>query len=112
MQIDAENLEGGVLKLSLAGRMDARGTSDIDAQFAAYAATQQFVVVEMSAVNFLSSIGIRTLVQSASALSRRGGKMVVLNPDANATRILKMAGIDLLIKVVRTLDEARRAFAD
>ena len=63
----------------------------------------------MGAVNFLASIGIRTLLLAAKAVSGRGGKMVLVNPDANVTKVLEMAGIDSLIPICRSLDEARTA---
>ena len=111
MQIEAETLDGGILKLILAGRMDVQGASEIDIQFASYASRQRSVVVDMSAVDFLASIGIRTLLLTAKAMSQRGGKMVLLNPDTNVTQILEMAGIDTLIPIVRSLDAARGALA-
>jgi anti-anti-sigma factor len=111
MRIEAENLDGGILKLNLAGRMDVQGSSEIDVQFTSYAARQRAVVVDMSGVDFLASIGIRTLLLTAKAMSHRGGKMVLFNPDDNVTKILEMAGIDTLIPIVRSLDEARAAFA-
>lgn len=110
MQIDAENLEGGVLKLTLAGRMDARGASEIDGQFTNHVATATFVIVDMAAVNFLASIGIRMLLVTSGALAKRGGKIVLLNPDSNVSHILKLTGTDMQLPVVRTMDDARSAF--
>ena len=107
MQIEAETLDGGILKISLAGRMDMLGAQEIDLKFTGYTARQHAVIVDLSAVNFLASIGIRTLLLAAKAISQRSGKMVVLNPDENVTRTLEMAGIDTLIPICRSLDEAR-----
>lgn len=109
MQIESEPLDGGILKITLAGRMDVQGTQEIDVKFAAYASRQQSVVVDMSAVDFLASIGIRTLLLTAKAMSQRGGKIALLNPDANVRHILEMAGIDTLIPLCGTLDDARLA---
>ncbi len=111
MQIESESLDGGVLKIKLAGRMDVQGTQEIDVKFAAYASRQQAVVVDMSAVDFLASIGIRALLLTAKAISQRGGKMVLLEPDTNVTHILEMAGIDTLIPICRSLADARAAVA-
>jgi anti-anti-sigma factor len=86
--------------------MDVKGTQDIDLKFNGYAANQRSVIVDMSAVDFLASIGIRTLLLVAKAISRRGGKMAILNPDPNVAHILEMAGIDTLIPICRSFDEA------
>jgi anti-sigma B factor antagonist len=112
MELAAEHLDDGVLKLSLAGRMDARGASEIDVQFAGYAARQKAVVVDMSAVSFLASIGIRTLLLTANAMLNNGGKMVLLNPSENATHILKLTSTDMQIPIVGSLEEARLIFAN
>ena len=109
MQIDSETLDEGIVKIMLAGRMDVQGTQEIDIKFSAYAARQSAVIVDMSAVDFLASIGIRTLLLTAKAMAQRGGKIELLNPDANVTHILEMAGIDTLIPVLRSLEDARSA---
>lgn len=106
MQIDAKLLEGNVRKINLAGRMDVQGSNEIDLKFSSFVANQMAVIVDMSAVEFLSSIGIRTLMLNAKAVSQRGGKMVLLNPAQTITSVLEMAGIDTLIPICRTEVEA------
>ena len=109
MKIWTETFDGAILKINLEGRMDAPGVQEIEQEFMDYACSQRSVIVDMHAVGFLASAGIRTLVLVAKAVSRGGGKMVLLNPDTNVTRILEMAGIDSLMPIHRSLDEARRA---
>lgn len=111
MHIDAEHLENEILKITLSGRLDVQGTDEIDLRFAGYAARQKAVIVDMSAVTFLASIGIRTLLLSAKAIGKRGGKMVLLNPEHTVTRSLEMAGIDSLIPICRSLGDAKAAVA-
>jgi anti-anti-sigma factor len=109
MNIEAETLDGGIVKISLAGRMDVQGAQEVDIKFNGYTANQRAVIVDMSAVNFLASIGIRTLLLVAKAVSLRGGKMILLNPDQNVSHVLDMAGIDTVIPISRSLDDARAA---
>lgn len=109
MQIDAETLEGDVRKINLSGRMDVQGTQEIDLKFSGFTANQNAVIVDLSQVDFLSSIGIRTLMINAKAMRQRGGRMVLLNPAPPVTSVLEMAGIDTLIPVFRSVDEARQA---
>ena len=110
MNIEPETLDGGLLKLNLAGRLDMEGAQKIDLKFSAYASSQRAVIVDLAAVSFLASIGIRTLVVTAKTMNSRGGKMVLLNPDSNVTKVLETAGIDALIPIFRSLDAARTAF--
>jgi len=111
MQIDSESLDGGILKIKLAGRMDVQGAQEIDLKFTGYTANQRSVIVDLSGVNFLASIGIRTLLLAAKAVNQRGGKIVLLNPDDNVTKVLEMAGIDTMIPISRSLEDARLAVA-
>jgi anti-anti-sigma factor len=107
MKLETQTFENGTLKISLAGRMDALGTQEIEQEFMDRACSQRSVIVDMKAVGFLTSMGIRTLMLAAKAISRRGGKLVLLDPDTNVTKVLET--IDDLIPIHRSLDEALRA---
>ena len=105
MKLEVQKISEKLLKIVLMGRMDMQGAQEIDLKFAAATTIDHGgVIVDMSAVEFLASIGIRTLVVNAKALTNRHSRMVLLGPDANVTRVLEMAGIDVLIPIVR--DEA------
>lgn len=111
MHIETESLDGGILRINLAGRMDVQGAQEIDLKFTGHTANQRSVIVDLSGVSFLASIGIRTLLLAAKAVNQRGGKIVLLNPDENVTKVLEMAGIDTMIPINRSLDDARLAVA-
>lgn len=112
MNIDAEALDGGIWKINLSGRMDVQGTQEIDIKFSGMTSGQRnAIVVDMSGVDFLASIGIRSLLLNAKAVGQRGGKMVLLNPDAGVTKVLQTAGIDTLVPIFTDLEAARHAVA-
>jgi anti-sigma B factor antagonist len=112
MQIDHEQLDRRILKINLAGRMDLAGSEEIHEKFAALtAAPRNAVIVDLSQVDFVSSVGIRTLLLNAKALKSRGGRMVLLNPDAKVTQVLAVAGLDRIIGVFRDLETACAALA-
>src|SRR3977135_4287552 len=106
MEIDCEQLEKGILKINLSGRMDVAGSQQIDRKFADLTAPpSSAVIVDLSKVVFLTSIGLRTLLINAKALRTRGGKMVLLNPDTNVAKVLELSGVDMPIGVFRDLQE-------
>ena len=112
MQIDFEQLDKGILKVNLSGRMDVSGSQQIDRKLAdATSPTGNAVIVDLSKVVFLASVGIRTLLVYAKALRTRGGKMVLLNPDATVAKVIELSGIDLSIGVFRDLQAACAAVA-
>jgi len=107
MNISEDKLQGEVTKVNLSGSMDIEGVSKIEIQFAGMcAAPRMAIVVDMSAVPYMSSIGIRALLMNAKAVSRRGGKFVLLNPEPNVKKVLESSGIDQLITICQDLGEA------
>ncbi len=112
MQIDYEQLDKSILKINLSGRMDVAGSQQIDRKFADLTAPpSRAVIVDLSKVGFLASVGIRTLLINAKALQARGGRMVLLNPDVSVARVLELSGVDVTISVFRDLQAARAALA-
>jgi len=99
MTISFEDIAENLRRISLSGRLDIAGTDAIDMKFTALTATaERRVVVDLSAVTFLASIGIRSLISNAKALQRRGGKMVLFVGDNVAvSKTLEVTGIDALI---------------
>lgn len=109
MELQTEELEGGVKLVKLTGRMDIAGTQEIDLPFTALTASQKaMIAVDLSDVTFLASIGMRTLVSSARALANRGGSMALVNPQQIVAQALMAAGIDSLIPIYTSTDEASR----
>lgn len=107
MEISAEELTPGVIKITLAGRMDLVGTNEIETKFAGIVAKPDTsFIVDLSSVSFLASLGIRTLLLNAKAVARKGYKFVMLNPASGVDTILKSAGIDALIPVYGDIDAA------
>jgi len=107
MNITEEMLQGEVTKINLSGRMDIEGVSLIETKFAGMCATPRMaIVVDMSGVPYMSSIGIRALLMNAKAVSRRGGKFVLLSPEPNVKSVLTSSGIDQLITICGDLTEA------
>src|SRR6478736_2432 len=109
MELRSEEMPNGVKLVTLAGRFDIAGTQEIDQRFTALTATSKaLIAVDVSAVSFLASIGIRTLVSSARALANRGGAMALIGPQPLVEQTLLAAGIDSIIPIYPNLDEAGR----
>ncbi len=110
MQLESELLDDHILKVTLAGRMDIQGTQDIDMKFTALTATKKAaVLVDMSDVEFLASIGMRTLLSNAKANAAKGGKMVLFNPQPMVKDVLETLGVASLIPVYDDLAAAKEA---
>lgn len=74
MQADLTVLENGVKLIRLVGRLDMAGAGEIDIMFTSYAATEKAgVVVDLSGVNFLASIGPRIPKIQDQTISGKSG---------------------------------------
>lgn len=110
MRLDTEELADGVLKVNLAGRLDIAGTDVISVPLAALAATDnRKVILDLSAVEFLASIGVRAILQNARAHHLRGGVLVLLGPSPLILEVLETAGVRNVVPIVPDLGAARAA---
>jgi anti-anti-sigma factor len=106
--IDHQDLDDHVRRILLSGRLDMVGMESISLKFTSLSAIQPLgVIVDLQAVTFLASIGIRSLISSARALDRKGGRMVLLVGDNDAVRAtLEATGIDAVIPLHRNEADA------
>lgn len=90
MQFESTTLPGDVTQLTLTGRLDVMGTQAIEQPFS-FATTLRpgNILLDLSGVTFLSSIGIRLLITSARAQANRGGKLVLAAPQPWCARCWK-----------------------
>lgn len=107
MELTYADLENGVRKIDLKGRLDIEGANSVDLRFTALAATQRaFLVVDLTFIDFIASLGVATLVRTAKAVSLRKGKLVLLNPQPNVAKVLAATRVDQVVPVCMSLDEA------
>ena len=98
-------------RIIISGRLDNPGTDSIAAKLVELtAAPKKSVVVDLSDVKFLASIGIRSLITSAKAVAARGGKMVlVVDPGSTVMMSLEATGVDELIPTFSRAADAEKA---
>ena len=110
MEILTSDVGATIARVTLSGRLDIAGAEVIALPLATVAGAKQGLIIDMSAVSFLASIGIRALVASAKAVQQRGGKMVlVVNGGSSVLMSLEATGVDQLIPVFRNSADAERA---
>jgi anti-anti-sigma factor len=109
MDLEVQQLDGGIDRIKLAGRLDSAGVQEIDHRLSALtAARQAFILVDLSQVPFLASIGIRILLTNARVLRQHGGKMAP-SPQSLVEEVLKVTGIESIIPIFHDLDAASAA---
>ncbi len=107
MEIQYSELENNIRVLKLVGTLDILGVGEIETKFAGYCAGENpQVLVDLTNVDYLASIGIRLLLINAKSVMRRNGRMVLLNPNPEVRNILEVTGIPAIIPVYEGLESA------
>jgi anti-sigma B factor antagonist len=107
VEFAVERLDNGIKKITLRGKMDIDGTNQIDLRLSAETSVERAnVVVDLSDVDFMASVGIGVLVRSYKALKLRKGKMVILNPHKVVELVLERTLVNTLIPVCYDLKTA------
>jgi anti-sigma B factor antagonist len=74
-------------------------------------AGSRHVVVDLSAVGFIDSTAIGVLVGALKRLQESGGSLVAVCTNENVESIFELVGLDELISLHRSRDDAISAFA-
>jgi anti-anti-sigma factor len=102
--------QDGIRTIALKGRMDLEGAAVIDLRFTTLtAAPGSLVVVDLSELDFMASMGLATLVRGAKTIKHRDGNIVLLNPKPSVRQVLASTRIDQVLPVYATYEEARLA---
>lgn len=111
MSVEFEDISPELRLVKVSGRLDILGTGQIETRYAGLTAIEKrCLIIDLTAVEFLASIGIRMLITNAKAQLQRGGKTVLLVGDNTAVaKTLEMTGIDSLVPMYKSLDEAKAA---
>ena len=110
MELQHQDLEDGVRMIKLNGRLDLEGSDAVDLKLTSLCGTRKgFVIVDMSGVEFMSSIGVSVIVRVARACMARQGRLVLLSPRANVHDVLVRTSIDQIIPIYLDLPAARAA---
>lgn len=110
MDMSVDILDNGVHHIGLEGAFDINGAADVDLRFAALAGSRDKILVDLSKVASLASIGIRTLLVNAKVVNRRGGKFVIAAAQPMVSKSLETAGLTDLIATYPDVDSAMQAF--
>jgi anti-sigma B factor antagonist len=95
------NEAGTVSTLVLNGRLDIMGAEAIALPLATLSGAKSNIEVDMSGVSFVASIGLRHLVSAAKTVRRKGGTMVLLNPNEMAAEVITTSGLSDLLPIER-----------
>ena len=105
--------ENGIPILVLTGRLNQASADALHAAAMEVAGdeTSKALVVDMGGVDFIASVGIRSLIRPSQALSMRGGKLAVANLSPQISDFFKLTGLYQMFRVYETVADATAAVA-
>lgn len=93
----------------LDGRLDIAGAQKVDPHLTALAESSKALVVDLTKVSFLASLGVRSLMLSAKTLLRRGADMAVCGANDNVDKVLRATGFDEIVDLYPDFASAAEA---
>jgi anti-sigma B factor antagonist len=100
MELEIKNESDQITYLALRGRLDTTGVDEVELKFTSHTVPRtKPLLLDMSEVTFVASLGLRMLLTVAKALDQRGVKMVLLSPQPAVRKVLSLSGFDQLMPV-------------
>jgi anti-anti-sigma factor len=94
-------------QLVLAGSLNIAGVEAVELKFLAHTAnSSKPVIVDISGVDFVSSLGLRMFLEGARGLKRTGKSLVLLHPVPEVEKVLEITAISMIAAVAHSEDEA------
>jgi anti-sigma B factor antagonist len=92
--------ENGVTVLAFAGRLDTSTTASADQAFAAeLAAGAKNFVWDFAELTYISSAGLRSVLQALKQVHARGGKLAVCSLSHNIQDVFDISGFKSLLTI-------------
>src|SRR5262249_40356898 len=102
---------GGAATGALKGRRGMGGSGGVLGPPGRPFGAKEGVIIDLSGVAYMASVGIRQLVITARTLTRRGGRLVLLKPSKTVEEVLTLSMTDSLIPIARNDREAQGILA-
>ena len=111
MSIDFVDFSAESRRIRLTGRLDIEGVKVIEDKLSELVVgDKSLLVVDLSKVEYLGSLGIRAIIFNAKARQKRGGKLVVFVGDnEEVAQTLELTGVKALVPVFSDWSEAQQA---
>jgi len=107
MTFPAYELSDNLWVINPAGRLDANGGTLLESTLTAYfTARQNVLIVDMSAVTYISSGGLKALLSAFKKARERHGAIALAGMTPRVIEIFQMSGFDTLFEITPTVQAA------
>ena len=107
MKMTVINEDPDYTHVALSGRVEINTIGDWDQKFTELLTERQKpAIVDLSGVDYMSSIGLRMLVAAAKPLSENNAGMILLNPRPNIEEVLRTAAFHRIMPIEHDFGKA------
>jgi anti-sigma B factor antagonist len=109
MELKVIKSDESYLHLALSGKMDVAGVQDIEGEFISMVAPgKKNALVDISAVSFMGSMGLRVFLSAAKSLSWEKKSLILLNPQPMVSEVLEASSFQDVVSIEHDLQSAIR----
>lgn len=102
-----DSVHGEATVVAVAGELDALSAPQLDAHLTGlWADRPNYLVVDLSGVEFLDSTGLGVLIKSLTHLRENGAEMALVANTPRVTKVLTITGMDSVMTVADSLPAA------
>ena len=95
------------------GRLDAAGVRPLETELAEHLAADRIhLLVDLSQVSYVSSVGLRMFLTTLRKARRKGGMLKLCNLNERVMVVFKLAGFDRVLSILPTREEAEKSFVN
>lgn len=106
--VHTETLDGEMTLVRLSGSLDIEGTESVELRLTTLTSTgKALVILDLSAVSLLASIGIGLIMRCFKAARLHGGNIVILSPSSGVALVLERSNTNKVIPLAYDLQQAR-----
>jgi len=100
-------LNDGIWLIMPTGRLDSVNGPTLEASFARHLEANHFrLIVDMSAVSYISSGGLKVLVSTWRKVQKAGGNLLLAGLTPRVYKVFEISGFDSLFTIVETIGDA------
>ena len=95
-----ENKQPDGIELSVEGRLDTGTAPQLEAVLNKIPKVKQNLYLNLSAVEYVSSAGLRVILLAHKIMLPTGGKMILRSPSAFCKQVLEATGMDKILNII------------
>ena len=86
--------EGSTLVIAIEGRIDTQTAPELEKELKGSLEGVMHLVLEFAQVGYISSAGLRVVLNAQNWMDAKGGSMVIRHAAKNITGVFKVTGFD------------------